>query len=99
MLASVSNTFVVLSCHIVYFILDFYNKACWLDQKNVNYILDRMVVGFITTFAISAYRHLRCEFESRSGEVFSIQHYVIKFVNVLSELHQRLLPLLEIEQP
>jgi hypothetical protein len=40
---------------------------------------DRMVVGFITTYAISAYHHWRCEFESRSGEVYSIQHYVIKF--------------------
>ena len=27
---------------------------------------DRMVVGF-TTYAISAYHHLYCEFESRSG--------------------------------
>ena len=30
---------------------------------------DHMVVGFITTYAISAYYHWRCEFESRSGEV------------------------------
>jgi hypothetical protein len=29
----------------------------------------RMVVGFTTTYAISTYQHLRCEFESRSGEV------------------------------
>jgi hypothetical protein len=41
---------------------------------------DRMVVGFATTYAISAYHQSRCEFESRSGDVFSIQHYVIKFV-------------------
>ena len=27
---------------------------------------DRMVVGCITTYAISVYHHLRCEFESRS---------------------------------
>jgi hypothetical protein len=32
---------------------------------------DGMVVGYITTYAISAYHHLRCEFESRSGEVYS----------------------------
>jgi hypothetical protein len=44
---------------------------------------DRMVVGIATTCAISAYNHIRCEFESRSGEVFSIQHYVIKFVSGL----------------
>ena len=27
---------------------------------------DRMVVGFTTTFAISAYHHKKCEFEPRS---------------------------------
>ena len=44
---------------------------------------DRMVVGFITTYAISAYRHYRCEFKPHSDEVYSIQHYVIKFVSDL----------------
>jgi hypothetical protein len=39
---------------------------------------DCMIVWFTTTYAISAYR---CEFESFSGEVYSIQHYVIKFVS------------------
>ena len=52
---------------------------------------DRMVVGFTTTFAISAYRHCSCEYESRSGGVYSI-HYVIKFVSDLGQvggfLHQ-----------
>jgi len=38
---------------------------------------DRMVVGFTTTYAISAYHH--CEFESRSWR--GVQHYVIKFVS------------------
>ena len=42
-----------------------------------------MVVGFITTYAISTYQHKRCEFESHSDEVYSIQHYVIKFVSDL----------------
>ena len=37
-----------------------------------------MVVGFTTTYAISAYHHCYCEFESRSGR--GVQHYVIKFV-------------------
>ena len=37
---------------------------------------DRMVVGFTTTFAISAYHNSSCEFEPYSGEVYSIQHYV-----------------------
>ena len=44
---------------------------------------DRMVVGFTTTCASSAYLQQGCEFEHRSGEVYSIQHYVIKFVSDL----------------
>jgi hypothetical protein len=39
---------------------------------------DRMLVGFTTTYAISVYHHKRCKFESRSGEVYAIQLYVIK---------------------
>jgi hypothetical protein len=39
-----------------------------------------MVVGFTTTYAISAY-HNCCEFESRSGQ--DVQHYAIKFVSDL----------------
>jgi hypothetical protein len=38
------------------------------------------LVGFKTTYAISAYHHKR-EFESRSGEVYWIQPFVIKFVS------------------
>ena len=45
-----------------------------------------MVVGFITTYAISAYHHWHCEFEFHSGEVNSIQHYVIKFVSDLRQV-------------
>ena len=44
---------------------------------------DRMVVGFYTTYAISAYHHW-CEFESRSGR--GVQHYVIKFVSDLRQV-------------
>jgi hypothetical protein len=29
------------------------------------------------------YHHYRCEFESRSCEVYSLQHYVMKFVSDL----------------
>ena len=47
---------------------------------------DRMVVEFTTTYAISAYRHERCELESHSGEVYSIQHYVIKFFTNLRQV-------------
>ena len=42
---------------------------------------DCMVVRFTTTYAISAYHHWCCEFESRSGR--GVQHYVIKFVSDL----------------
>jgi hypothetical protein len=38
--------------------------------------------GFTTAYAISAYHHWCCEFESRSGRV--VQHYVIKFVSDFS---------------
>ena len=38
-----------------------------------------MVVGFITTYAIN-------EFKFQSGEVYSIQHYVIKFVSDLRQV-------------
>ena len=44
---------------------------------------DRMVVGFTTTYAISAYHNYRCEFESPSCGMYSIQHYVTKFVSDL----------------
>ena len=39
---------------------------------------------FTTTYAISAYRHWCCEFESRSGR--GVQHYVIKFVSDLRQV-------------
>ena len=45
---------------------------------------DRMVVGFTTTYAISAYHHWCCEFESWSGR--GVQHYVIKFVSNLRQV-------------
>jgi len=37
-------------------------------------VRDRMVVGFTTTYAISAYHHWCCEFKSRSWR--DVQHYV-----------------------
>jgi len=39
---------------------------------------DRMVVGFTMIYAIDAYHHWCCEFESQSGR--GVQQYVIKFV-------------------
>jgi len=41
---------------------------------------------FTTTYAISAYHHYSCEFEPRSWQVYSIQHYVIKFVSDLRQV-------------
>ena len=45
---------------------------------------DRMVVGFTTTYAISAYHHSFCEFEYRLWQC--VQHYVIKFVSDLRQV-------------
>jgi hypothetical protein len=45
---------------------------------------DLMVVGCTTTYAISAYHHWCCEFESRSRR--GAQHYVIKFVSDLRQV-------------
>ena len=47
-------------------------------------ILDRMVVGFRTTYAISAYHYWCCEFEYRLGR--GVQHYVIRFVRDLRQV-------------
>jgi len=43
-----------------------------------------MVVGFTTTYAISAYHHWCCEFECWSWWI--VQHYVIKFVSDLRQV-------------
>ena len=40
---------------------------------------DRMVVGYTTTYVISAYNHCCCEFESRSRR--GVKHYLINFVS------------------
>ena len=45
---------------------------------------DRMVVGFTTTCAISAYHNWCCDFKSRSG--WGVKHYVIKFVSDLRQV-------------
>ena len=43
-----------------------------------------MIVGFTTTYAISAFHHWCCEFKSRWGR--GVQHYVIKFVSDLRQV-------------
>jgi hypothetical protein len=45
---------------------------------------DRIIVGFTTTYAISAFHHWCYEFESRSGR--GVQHYVIMFVSFLRQV-------------
>jgi hypothetical protein len=45
---------------------------------------DRVVVGFTTTYVISAYHHLYWDFESRSRR--GVQLYVIKFVSDLRQV-------------
>jgi hypothetical protein len=46
---------------------------------------DRMVVGFKTTYASVSFT-TEVVFESLSGEVYLIQHYVIEFVNDLRQV-------------
>ena len=58
-----------------------------------------MVVGFTTTYALTAYHHWFCEFESRLER--GVQHYVIKCVNDLWQVCGllrvfRLPPLIEV---
>jgi hypothetical protein len=45
-----------------------------------------MVVGFTTTYAISASHHSSCEFEPVDGKAYSIQHDVIKFISDLQQV-------------
>jgi hypothetical protein len=53
-------------------------RSSFHDVKRDRRGRDHIAVGFMTTYAISAYGHKSCEVESRSGEVCSIQHCVIK---------------------
>jgi len=62
--------------------------VCGLYGTHVPYMAklcgrDRMVVGFTTTYTISAYHHWSCEFESQSGR--GVQH-VIKFVSEMRQV-------------
>jgi len=48
---------------------------------------DRMVVGLTTTYVISAYHHYYVVRSNPAhGEVYLIQHYVIKFVSDLRQV-------------
>jgi len=48
---------------------------CQIHAMRGRHCRDPMVVGFTTTYAISAYHYWCCELESRSGR--GVQHYVI----------------------
>jgi hypothetical protein len=73
--------------HFIYTILSSaFHHEIWSIVFDIQYFrgrrgLDRMVVGFTTIYAISAYHHWCCEFESLSGR--GVQHFVIKFVSGL----------------
>ena len=62
-------------CHVLNMLKHTYDwNTAW------SYGPDRMeIVRFITTYAINAYHHYRCEFEPHAGDVYSIQHNVIMF--------------------
>ena len=59
------------------------NKIRWYYKTNI-YIMwgrrgrYRIVYRFTTTYAISVYNHYRFELKSAHGQVYSMQHYVIK---------------------
>jgi len=67
-------------CRLWLFNATFYNNLIIRGRRG----RDRMVVGFTTTYAISAYHHWCCEFESWSGR--GVQHYVIKFDSDLRQV-------------
>ena len=60
-------------------ICNFANSGTWGRRRRYP-----MVVGFSTTYAITAYQHWCWEFEYRSGR--GVQHYVIKFVSDLRQV-------------
>jgi hypothetical protein len=55
--------------------------SCHIHVTRGRRCCDRMVVWITTTYAINAYHHWCCEFESWSGK--GVQQYVIKFVSNL----------------
>ena len=54
--------------------VQYFNNIYYFKYKNV---------AVMVNFAISAHHHWSYEFECRSGEMYSIQYYVIKFVSDL----------------
>ena len=66
-------------------IISFIHLAILILMQGFRHGRDRMVVGFTSTYATSAYHPISCEFDSPSDKVYSIQHYVIKFVSDLRQ--------------
>ena len=61
-----------------------YGRALNTDSDRNRRVRDRMLVGFTTTCVISSYHHYNVvSSNSAHGEVYSIQHYVIKFASDL----------------
>ena len=84
-LVLVAHLFIFLCC--VYFFVCLSSVSCAECCQCISGFSSgrhRMVVGFTTTYAISACHHWCCEFESRSG--WGVQHNVIKFVSDLRQV-------------
>ena len=67
------------------------SQSLYSNQNKGPSCRDRMVVGFTTTYAISAYHHWCCEFGSRSGR--GLHQYLIKFFSDLRQVGGYLLVL------
>ena len=71
---------------IIHIKTNLFCSACYIYNHRVHDRIILVIYRFITIYAISVYHHKRCEFESRSGEVYSIQHYEIKLQYLCSVL-------------
>ena len=65
--------------------------TCWLFLLDLTLFRDRrgrdrMTIGFTTTYAIGAYHAKVVSSNPVHGEVYLIQHYVIKFVSDLRQV-------------
>ena len=73
---------VVHICPIQYYISQLlFQVFFFFSPLYYHYILIRHHIKISRGCAISTYHHFRYELESSSGEVYSIQHYIIKFVS------------------
>jgi hypothetical protein len=61
-------------------ILMYDNYFCFIEGPSWSWLYGSWIYNYLCN---QCYRHWSCTFESCSGEVYSIQHYVIKFVSDL----------------